>query len=294
MHQCEMQIHNQTQEKYLTMYSYRPDPTLSLSVSRDEKQLPGESPSNGLLEAPRDADLITDHKDAAKSPTPETTMSTEAPTDQSLVSGELAEDVMDISGSEDEDTVVKNDTLSSANATPPIAESDSEETYEPPLSFEAIEEDPTSPADSKQQHPDSKRSSRQASLAPEPLTPPAENKATSDIQDVVEDEASVALLPNLSGHAPSPIDLSDSDDYEPPEATALVDVAPITHDTAAATSESSFSPPDANQDAEAELTSPGQSLVGSNPAITEVAEAATGDPEKVCMIALNFVLRLCF
>ncbi|KAL8843315.1 MAG: hypothetical protein Q9170_000173 [Blastenia crenularia] len=206
-------------------------------------------------------------------------MSTEAPTDQPLVDGELAEDVMDISGSEDEDALIDIDPVSGVDATPPTAESDSEETYEPPLTFEATEKDSRTAANLQQQHPDNKQGSEELALDCRPLAPPAESNATSEVQDVVEP------LPKSLEHASSCTDANDSDDYEPPEPTTSVDVAIVSHDAAAATSESSFSPPDANEDAEAEPTSPDLLAVENEQATTGLAEVATSEGRKASNIA---------
>ncbi|KAL8806347.1 MAG: hypothetical protein Q9182_001377 [Xanthomendoza sp. 2 TL-2023] len=195
---------------------------------------------------------------------PETALSTEAPTNQSMVSGELAEDVMDISGSEDEGEVADNAPVSSADAGQLITDNDSnsnsnsEAPYEPPASFGDLEDGPELTADAhEQQHPLTSASLRQHdNLGSQQITPAV----------VVEEDP---CTPSPAGHPQSPIDLSDSDDYEPPEPVASVDPASLTPNAAISISdEPSFSPLDADQNTQANVASPDPSRAAGTPADT--------------------------
>lgn len=224
----------------------------SLEQAQDDDQVPAVEATNISDEARTDRGVT---KKPEMGPMSETALSTEAPSNQSLISGELAEDVMDISGSEDEGEVTENCPVSSSDARQLVAESDSEEPYEPPSSFRGMEvvSNPVTNS-SKQQQPLTNESLQQHNILEANHAPPAiDNSAATDAHVAAEEQLHNVPRP---GHAQSPIELSDSDDYEPPEPMASVDFASLTSDTAAAVAEPSFSPPDANHNLQANLASP--------------------------------------
>ncbi|KAL8673873.1 MAG: hypothetical protein Q9168_001693 [Polycauliona sp. 1 TL-2023] len=186
---------------------------------------------------------------------PDTVLSTEAPSDQSLISGELAEDVMDISGSEDEADATEKILVSNTDAGQPAAESDSEEPYEPPSSFGGMETTSKPLADSSTQQQSLTNESLQEhdNLEANHTLPAMDNSTAIDAYVAAEDQPHEMAPP---GHARSPVDSSDSDDYEPPEPVASVDLATLTSDNAAAAAESSSSPPDTNHKIQANPASP--------------------------------------
>ncbi|KAL8701667.1 MAG: hypothetical protein Q9224_000401 [Gallowayella concinna] len=221
---------------------------------------------------------------------PGTALSTEAPSNQSLISGELAEDVMDISGSDDEGEIAENGPVSSADAGQPVSVGDNEEPYEPPTSFGDLEEGAEMTADApKQQHPLTSASLQQHdNLGSQQITPAVDNSARTEVQLVVEEEPRTAPP---AGHPQSPIDLSDSDDYEPPEPVASVELAPLTPNAAISVSdESSFSPLDADQNSQANVASPdpspvtGTSAEDKDEAVVEPAEVARQDTEEASAV----------
>ncbi|KAL8945076.1 MAG: hypothetical protein Q9216_000060 [Gyalolechia sp. 2 TL-2023] len=253
--------------------------------SPDEEEHPEDIPSNGLH-----VDL---HKrasfDGSESPVqpsaPGTPLSTEAPTDQVLVNGELAEDVMDISGSEDEDAVAEHQLGPVTNGSPAVEKSDGEESYEPPVSFEVFGNDPIIAADYEQPRFQEKESLQQEPWKVEPSTSLTDCSRRSDPQDDVEDDIRPGQLPDASDHASSIVNMSESDDYEPPEPSTSVDVPSLTHDAPAATSESSFSPPDANEVIEIEPASPEPLVPENNQAAIGVAETAANNREKADFVS---------
>ncbi|KAL8758083.1 MAG: hypothetical protein Q9199_001763 [Rusavskia elegans] len=231
----------------------QPVTNLSLEQAQDDDQVPAVEATNISDEARTDRGVT---KKPEMGPMSETALSTEAPSNQSLISGELAEDVMDISGSEDEGEVTENCPVSGTDARQLEAESDSEEPYEPPSSFRGIEDVPNPVTNSsKQQQPLTNESLQQHNILEANHAPPAiDNSAATDAHVAAEEQLHNVPRP---GHAQSPIDLSDSDDYEPPEPMASVDFASLTSDAAAAVAEPSFSPPDANHNLQANPASPG-------------------------------------
>lgn len=251
-----------------------------------------EPASDIAFERPRIDDSTIKHTIAPKPSTPESTMSLEAPTDQSLVGVELAEDVMDISGSEDggEDegkaAITGYSPGHEKSAGRPAADSDSEEIYEPPQSFGPIEEKTMVSADSKQYPLEDPVSMQQSSHGPEPETPPIDISGTTTLQDGVVDEASIVFPAGASERAPSPVDMSDSDDYEPPEPMSSVEGEPLINDAASPTSQSSFSPPDADGLLEVETTSPDQLSIRKERIANEVIEAVPPTSQEVSYIPL--------
>ncbi|KAL8923973.1 MAG: hypothetical protein Q9172_002900 [Xanthocarpia lactea] len=215
---------------------------LPLEPAQGDRQKPADGPTNISHEALGGKCLTT--KPETGSPS-ETALSIEAPTNQSSISGELAEDVMDISGSDDEGGVTQNNTTPSADAGQLMAESDSEEFYEPPSSFGGLEDgsNPITDLSKKQQSLTNESLQQHHKLEAEHVPPPTDNSAATEAHMAAEDQLRIVPPP---GYAQSPIDSSDSDDYEPPEPVASVDLAPLTSDAAAALSDSSFSPLDAN------------------------------------------------
>ena len=254
-------------------------------VSHDKTPPLAISLSNGVHEAPQIGSLTEANRDSPELSMPETPASTKAPTDQSLASGELAEDVMDISGSEDEGMVTEDGEESHTHETPLVVGSDSDEIYEPPTSFEVIEKEPTVQAGPEERHPDDKEDLHKAPLELTQSTPMAESNVQNDMQDNVEDDPGALLVSESPGHAATHVDMSDSDDYEPPEPTTSVDIPPLSHDTPIAISNSSLSPPDANQnanqDAEAKSASPDPLAVGRSHVATQVVEMTPDDVEEV-------------
>ncbi|CAO1601648.1 hypothetical protein XANCAGTX0491_005294 [Xanthoria calcicola] len=238
------------EETYLIML---PVPNMSLEQAQEDDQVPAFEPTNISNEATTE-NGVTEKPE--KGPVSESALSTEAPSNQSLVSGELAEDVMDISGSEDEGDVTEHLPGSSTRARHGVAESDSEEPYEPPSSFGGIEDvsNPVTDSSKQQQPLTNERLQQHDNLE-------ATNDATLAMNDSAATDGHVAAEEQLHsgprpGHAQTPLDLSDSDDYEPPEPMASVDLASLTSDTAAAVPEPSFSPADANDPLQANPASP--------------------------------------
>lgn len=255
-----------------------PVPSVPLSPGKEQHLV--DSPDAGKTETSLNGDSPEDDTCPLQLSAPETPMSTETPTDQSLVDGELAEDVMDISGSDDEDVATEDRPGSGANESPLVEESDSEEMYEPPASFEVFEKDPATPPDSKQILPNDGESSHQELRTFEPSSPSVKSGREIDVQDAVEHGASSTKVPDASDRASSIVEISDSDDYEPPEPTASVDVPSPAHDLPAFTSDSSFSPPDANHVMTTEPASPDPLIKENDQAAMGVVEMATSDPEK--------------
>ncbi|KAI4225707.1 MAG: hypothetical protein L6R36_003711 [Xanthoria steineri] len=228
-------------------------PNMSLEQAQEDDQVPAAEQTNISNEA-RTENGVTEKPE--KGPVSESALPTEAPSNQSLVSGELAEDVMDISGSEEEGDVTEHLPGSSTRAGHGVAESDSEEPYEPPSSFGGMEDVSNPVTDSsKQQQPltnerlqqhDHLEATNDASLA-------MDDSAATDVHVAAEEQLHSVPRP---GHAQTPLDSSDSDDYEPPEPMASVDLASLTSDTAAAVAEPSFSPADANDTLQANPVSP--------------------------------------
>ncbi|KAL8997360.1 MAG: hypothetical protein Q9169_003342 [Polycauliona sp. 2 TL-2023] len=190
-----------------------PDINLSLGQSLDDNQVPAVESANISDMAPVDSET------SEAGPMSVAALSTEAPSNQSVISGELAEDVMDISGSEDGGEVTENVPISGTDAAQPAAKSESEEPYEPPSSFGGMQEVSNPLTDSSMQ---------QQSLTNEGLqqhdhleahhTPPAmDNGTVTGTYDAARAQLRKMTPP---GHAQTPIDLSDSDDYEPPEPVA--------------------------------------------------------------------------
>ena len=229
----------EAEETYLTVL---PVTNLPLGPAQGDGQKWADEPTNISHEALGGNSLTT--KPGTGSPS-ETALSIEAPTNPSLTSGELAEDVMDISGSDDEGGVTQNNPTPSADAGQLMAESDSEEPYEPPSSFGGQEDgsNPITDLSKKQQSLTNESLQQHQKLEAEHVPPPTDNSAATEAHTAAEDQLRIVPPP---GYAQSPIDSSDSDDYEPPEPVASVDLAPLTSDTAAALSDSSFSPLDAN------------------------------------------------
>ncbi|KAL8853500.1 MAG: hypothetical protein Q9221_001659 [Calogaya cf. arnoldii] len=233
----------------------QPVTTMPLEQAQDDGQVPAIEPTNISDEAPTDGDVT---KKPETGPMSETALSNEAPTNQSLISGELAEDVMDISGSEDEGEVTDSVPIFSTDEGQLVAESDSEEPYEPPSSFGGMEDvsklvtDPSRP-----QRPLTDESLRQHdSLEANHAPPASDNKVATEAHVAAEEQLHDVSRP---GPSQSPIDLSDpddSDDYEPPEPVASVDLASLTSDTAAAVAKPAFSPSDINHNLQASATSP--------------------------------------
>ncbi|KAL8813628.1 MAG: hypothetical protein Q9200_000110 [Gallowayella weberi] len=253
---------------------------LPLQAAPDTAQSPTQEMTDIVIQQdPESGGLPANPETVPGHSPPETALSTEAPTDQSLISGELAEDVMDISGSEDEGEVADNGPVSSADAEPLGTDSDSnsEEPYEPPASFGDLEDGLELTADvHEQQHPLTSASLQQHdNLESQQITPAV----------VVEEEP---CTPSPAGHPQSPIDLSDSDDYEPPEPVASVDPASLTPNAAISISdEPSFSPLDADQNTQAIIASPDPSPAAGTPAegnndqaIVEPAQAGRQDSEQ--------------
>ncbi|KAI4170524.1 MAG: hypothetical protein LQ343_004901 [Gyalolechia ehrenbergii] len=277
-------------EPELVVGSQAPVSSVPPSVSSNKEQHLADLPSNGVHENLYNGALLDISKTPVQPSAPGTPQSFQAPTDRSLENGELAEDVMDISGSEGDGVLAKDRPGSGANRSPPVENSDGEEIYEPPASFEMFENDPVIPADCEQPRLHDEESLHQEPQKFQPLSPSAESSIRSDVQAIVEDEVSAAQLPDGSDHASPIVDMSDSDDYEPPEPTTSVDVPSLTHDEPASTSESSFSPPDANQVIKIEPASPEPLITENDQAAAEVAEMARNDPEKA---SINLRLVLC-
>ncbi|KAL8763737.1 MAG: hypothetical protein Q9184_000529 [Pyrenodesmia sp. 2 TL-2023] len=259
------------------------DTGVSHQVQQEKQHLPAESLNEPLSDIaygrPRNDDSTIKHTVAPEPSTPDSSMSVEVPTEKSLVGGEFAEDVMDISGSESEDhdegeaTATRYSPGHEKSAGRPAADSDSEEIYEPPQSFGPVEEKTMVSADSGQYHPEDSESLQRFSDGPEPETPPANISGTIKLQDGVADEASIVFPPGASERAPSPIDMSDSDDYEPPEPMSSVEDEPLINDAASPISQSSFPPPDAEQLVEVDITSPDQLSVKQEQIANDVVEA---------------------
>ncbi|KAL8907313.1 MAG: hypothetical protein Q9207_001490 [Kuettlingeria erythrocarpa] len=226
-------------------------PGVPHQAQQEQQRMPAEPTSEPgsrmVIELPENVESTTKHTIAPEPSMPKSTMSVDAPTGQSHGDGELAEDVMDISGSEAEDEGEDEDTARGhspgykGSAAQPAAETDSEEIYEPPQFFGPIQEKATVSADSKQYHSGDPRSLQQSSEEPKPRTPPVDISRTS------RHDAGVVFPPGASERAPSAIDMSDSDDYEPPEPLSSVEDEALINDAASPTSQSSISPPDANQ-----------------------------------------------
>lgn len=265
------------------------DPSVSHQIQQEKQQLPAESlsepPSDIASERPQYNDSPIKHTVAPKPSTPESTMSVEAPVDQSLGGGEFAEDVMDVSGSEGEDGATATATGYSPghekSAARPAADSDSEEIYEPPQSFGPSGEKTLVSADSKQYHSEDPIGLQQFSDGPEPETPPVDISGTIELQDGVADEPSVVFPPGALERASSPVDMSDSDDYEPPEPMSSVEDEALINDAASPISQSSFSPPDADQLLEVEITSPDWLSVKQEQIANDVVEAGPRASQEV-------------
>lgn len=238
------------EETYLIML---PVPDMSLEQAQEDDQVPAVEATNISNEATTENDVT---EKPEKGPVSESALSTEAPSNQSLVSGELAEDVMDISGSEEEGDATEHLPGSSTRAGHGAAESDSEEPYEPPSSFGGMEDvsNPVTDSSKQQQPLTNERLQQHDHLEATNDAPLAmDDRAATDVHVAAEEQLHSVPRP---GHAQTPLDLSDSDDYEPPEPMASVDLASLTSDTAAAVAEPSFSPADANDTLQANHVSP--------------------------------------
>ncbi|KAL8732833.1 MAG: hypothetical protein Q9166_002434 [cf. Caloplaca sp. 2 TL-2023] len=262
-----------------------PGTSLSPQAVQDNDLITAEEPTGNLHEASKDNGSTTKSARAAGHSTPKTTLSADVPTNRSVISGELAEDVMDISGSEDEGEVAENGTMSHPDAGQLAAESDSEEPYEPPLSFGGSEQGSEIPTDSsKQHHALTSESLQQHDIQkPKLIQLAIDNSATSDMRMAVDDESRTTP----PGYAQSPANLSESDDYEPPEPMATVDIAPVTSDAAASVSDSPFYPPDADQTLQETPASPDSLPAGNDQTVLEQAEAARYDPEPTRVLQSN-------
>ncbi|KAI4157243.1 MAG: hypothetical protein L6R39_000703 [Caloplaca ligustica] len=253
------------------------DPSLSQQAPQHPELAPVDSGAKEIHEALQSEGLTLQSELAHEPLTPETAPSSAALTNQSFVSGELAEGVMDISGSEDGDSVTGDTPTSNTNVAPPTTESDREDLYEPPPSFGPINS--TTPADPETQYLDRKETPQRVTLQQKPPTPLGERSRTIDVQEMIEDAGTIAL-PSPSEHAPSDMDMDDSDDYEPPEHMTSVDADPLTNNAAITPSQSPFSPPDANQVAEVETTSADRLSVEKEQVVNDLAKAESYDPEK--------------
>lgn len=266
------------------------DPSLSQQAPQHPELAPVDSGAKEIHEALQSEGLTLQSELAHEPLTPETAPSSAALTNQSFVSGELAEGVMDISGSEDGDSVTGDTPTSNTNVAPPTTESDREDLYEPPPSFGPINS--TTPADPETQYLDRKETPQRVTLQQKPPTPLGERSRTIDVQEMIEDAGTIAL-PSPSEHAPSDMDMDDSDDYEPPEHMTSVDADPLTNNAAITPSQSPFSPPDANQVAEVETTSADRLSVEKEQVVNDLAKAESYDPEKASP-ALHDTVRLRF
>ncbi|KAL9596274.1 MAG: hypothetical protein Q9219_005904 [cf. Caloplaca sp. 3 TL-2023] len=220
----------------------------------------------------RDKDLSAEKSSAPKSATPEISSSIEALSNRSSTSGELAEDIMDISGSEDDIAITEDGPLSDTNETPAAVESDIEEAYEPPVAFEITQEDPLPSAEPESRNGDDETRMQQAPPGSQLLPTQAEISEEADLPDAVNVDE--------TGHVSSHVDMSDSDVYEPPEPPTPVDVPPSPPDAGVATSETSFSPANADQNTKAEPTSPDGLILKSEQAAVETAETETNRLEE--------------
>ncbi|KAI4114697.1 MAG: hypothetical protein LQ345_004570 [Seirophora villosa] len=264
------------------------NPDVSPREQQDEKPETNEPPRNVVPGTPPD-DLTTKRTSASEPSTPKTAISIEIPTDQPLVNGELAEDVMDISGSEKESSSAEYSPEPNPRPSQSAMESDSEELYEPPQSFGPAVEDLTTVADSQQHQSNEAESLQQSTRGLHPLTLSGEASRVCNVSDDVEDNASVVLPPAPADHSPSPVEMSDSDGYEPPEPVRSVDVDPLTNDATSIDSQCS-SPSFANQAVEEEIPPPEQLSTGKDQAVGDLAEAESYDPEQASA-ALSSVPR---
>ncbi|KAL9012465.1 MAG: hypothetical protein Q9173_002772 [Seirophora scorigena] len=244
------------------------DPDVSPRKLQDKKPETNESPRNVVPGTPPD-DLTTKRTSALELSTPKTAISIEVPTDQPLVYGELAEDVMDISGSEKESSSAEYSPEPNPRPAQSAMESDSEELYEPPQSFSPAVEDLTTAADSQQHQPNEAESLQQSTRGLNPLTLSGEASRVRNVSDDVEDNASVVLSPGSADRTPSPVEMSDSDGYEPPEPVSSVDVDPLTNDATSIDSQCS-SPSFANQVVEEEIPPPEQLSTGKDQAVDDL------------------------
>ncbi|KAL8665130.1 MAG: hypothetical protein Q9202_002530 [Teloschistes flavicans] len=223
-------------------------------IQQEHRQAPPiQPPADKAHERHRRGSSTVNQEDAtSEGSTPIAASLADTPIKQPLLSDEHAENVMDVSGSEDEGLVLEHDAPPNADRAPLANDSSDEEPYEPPASFRNIEEDLLVGTHSRQ--PDTR--SREIS---QPLAPRA-----SDIRLMVASEAKkegqlsvtcavgAALEP---GRPQSAGDLSESDDYEPPEPTTPVEAASITHTAADPLSASSSLAPVTDEIVEPRSTS---------------------------------------
>ncbi|KAL8649269.1 MAG: hypothetical protein Q9210_004498 [Variospora velana] len=256
------------------------DPGSSPREQQDDTALATEPPSNRVPGTIPNHDLTTKGTSAPEPSTPGTAISIEAPTIHPLINGELAEDVMDISGSENEASSAQYSPEQDKRPAQSAMESDSEELYEPPQPFGPVEEDTTTAADSKQQQADQTESFQQSARALNPLILSGEVNRMRNVPDDDENNASVVLSPGPADHTPNPVEMSDSDGYEPPEPVSSVDVDPLTNDASSIDSQCS-SPSVANQAAEVEMLPHNQLSTGEGQVVADLAETESYDPEQL-------------
>ncbi|KAL8954170.1 MAG: hypothetical protein Q9222_000054 [Ikaeria aurantiellina] len=222
------------------------EPTSPLQASQETGRQPPDGPIANRQRSPSLEDRHPSHEPAPNKFTSESTTSFDAPTDQSMINGELAEDVMDISGSECGDAMPKDKLASQVDAATPIGESDDEELYEPPSSFGVAEQDAFVPADSTTTPADGSETRQGSVPASKRVTSPSENNGMTTVQAATEDVVSATPVPS---NDPPSADMSDSDDYEPPEPIASVDTKPLTRPAVVSISQSSPTVLTTDQDA---------------------------------------------
>ncbi|KAL9585846.1 MAG: hypothetical protein Q9212_001283 [Teloschistes hypoglaucus] len=211
-------------------------------------------------------------------PTPNAALMADAPINQLLISNEQAEDVMDISASEDEGLVPEHGSPPSADRGPLANDSSDEEPYEPPASFQNIEEDLLVGTDSKQPDTRSREASVPLNLSASDVWPSVESKPKKEGQASVTDAVGATLetrRPQSAGH------LSESDDYEPPEPTTPVEAASITHTAADHLSASSSIDPLTDAIVEAKPTSSDSQSARVVQAAVKETGPASDESEKI-------------
>lgn len=154
------------------------------------------------------------------------------------------------------------------------------------MAFPAVEEDSPRPADLEQRNISSPGISQPSNKEPNHIPLPAESKAIDEIHTAINAEAIATPPP---GHVQALDDISDSDDYEPPEPTTPVDLAPVTSDAAGLVPESSSLPLHTNVSAEAEAASPDQGPMGNEQPAIDRAELAEYDPGRVSTVLIALV-----
>ncbi|KAL8631004.1 hypothetical protein Q9189_003284 [Teloschistes chrysophthalmus] len=255
---------------------------LSPHPNQEDQQAPTQPAADQADEPHRRGSPTVSQADTASErstpPTPAAALLADAPINQLLISNEHAEDVMDISGSEDEGLVPENDSPPSADRGPFANDSSDEEPYEPPASFQNIEEDLLVGTDSKQPDTRSRETSGPLNPKASDVWPSVESKPREEGQASVTDAVGAALeprRPQSAGH------LSESDDYEPPEPTTPVEAASITHTAADRLSASSSIAPLTDAIVEAKPTSSDSQSARVVQAAVDETAAASDESEKI-------------